>query len=1126
VRTSYADLGFELQESSNFKISHFVLCLLLTFWICQDGFSQTPLVWSFEGPSSTTNRIAALAVNPRDPATIYAAAPGGGVFKSQDLGATWLAVFDTQLSLQVCSLAVDPFFPDVVYAGTGDSQSPRPQQGVARSADGGNSWTLQQHFTNRPVCALAVDPTNTARVLAGSGEGLFASADSGTSWTKVLASPVTSIAFGPPGIVYAGILADLTPGSREHILTRSADGGQTWTDLPLPPNAGAPVSPANWVTVTANGSAVFVAVSYQASPLSQLDFYATADGGSQWVPAFGVGQARPPMALALDQNNNLYLGGASLLTSATGGSTWTVVPTNGTGFHAAVSAGGTLIVGGDRGLETPLGGAGQISPVPAAEILGVTITPAGRIWAAGPGGLFGLFPGSTSAQTGVPDIGTVGRVSAVAAMNSTNIVTAGAGQVHVSTDDGAQFSSQSVIPVTEARAPYPPVVVDPVLPSSAFVAGRSVYRTTDGGATWTTLSVVDPDPARVVTALAMAPVARNTLFAATACLPEVALTDCPIISAIWRSTNAGQSWTQVSLVAGLVTDFAVDPRQNARVYAAIGSFPAGPSATAGLAQGDLLVSTTNGTVWTSTLGNLPRTGVNSIVIDPTSLPMMFNQPAQTIYVGTDAGVFVSFDAGVRWMDLSAGLPASPVTDLALLRPDGILVAGTFGRGVYRSSLTGITAGLAVHPLSQQLTMASGSVGTLGLLINNLSMTFTAEWQLDAVETPWLNVLQPSGIVRPLSLSQVSVQVSAANLRNGTHIGRLRLSSDFGVQNVVVVVHVTPAPAQIKISAGNNASGLPGTTLPALEVLVLDENQAPLAGVPVTFTITSGSGSLSAREVASDASGIAGVVLTLPEKSGTVQVTAGSGSLAVTFTAIALAAPSIMTDSIFNGVTFNTNTSFGPGSILAIFGENLAAEEAVATGPLPTVLGTTRALIATTGGDVLLPLFSVSARQVRALMPFHVPPGRYLLRIESGVLVSNTAEIGVASFDPGIFTLNGSGQGPGIFFKDNGTIVSASNPAERGGRVSFYAAGLGAVNPAVEAGQPGASIEPLNRTLETPRVFLDRFSAGVLYSGLDPGNAGRYLVTIQVPALVSPATNVSVSMTIGGFASNRVTIPVR
>src|SRR6185295_2635297 len=97
------------------------------------------------------------------------------------------------------------------------------------------------------------------------------------------------------------------------------------------------------------------------------------------------------------------------------------------------------------------------------------------------------------------------------------------------------------------------------------------------------------------------------------------------------------------------------------------------------------------------------------------------------------------------------------------------------------------------------------------------------------------------------------------------------------------------------------------------------------------------------------------------------------------------------------------------------------------------------------------------------------------RTELGSVRSNTVEISVAPFAPGILTTLGTGHGPGVFLKDNGSTVTALNPADRGSRVTFYAAGLGAVNPPVTAGEPGATIEPFNRTIETPRVFFDRYA---------------------------------------------------
>src|SRR5207244_3854813 len=144
-----------------------------------------------------------------------------------------------------------PNSSNVLYLGTGDDQTPRPLQGVARSTDSGATWTFLSRFTNQPVCTLAVDPSNSARVFAGSSEGLFLSADAAATWSKVLSSPVTSVAFDGPTTIYAGILGGDSAAARDSTLLRSVDGGRTWTNLVLPLNPSATLGQTNWVSIVA-----------------------------------------------------------------------------------------------------------------------------------------------------------------------------------------------------------------------------------------------------------------------------------------------------------------------------------------------------------------------------------------------------------------------------------------------------------------------------------------------------------------------------------------------------------------------------------------------------------------------------------------------------------------------------------------------------------------------------------------------------------------------------------------------------------------------------------------------------------------------------------------------------------
>ena len=1118
-----------------------LLCLAIAF--SETSFAQSQVSWTFAGPAGASGRIVALAADPRTDSVVYAAAPDGGIWKTQDSGLTWVPQFDSAVSLQVCSIAIDPVFPDILYVGTGEDQSPRTVHGVARSTDGGRTWGLETRFTNQPVCTLAVDPTNSARILAGSGEGLFLSSDSGVTWSKVMASPVTSISFGTPGTVYAGALGGDTPGVRDYILWRSADSGLNWISMPLPRNRTATTAQTTAVSVLVNGSNLSIVVSYlltavapgsssaAPAPFSQLDFYNSANAGVSWSSTFKIGQARPAAELFLNSvTDTLFVAGNTLLTSPNQGSTWQTVPTETSDFHGAVFTGGTLLLAGEKGLESlpfgPNSSLLSVTQLPVTQILGVSIDPQNGIWGAGPAGLFD-FSSSSFGKAGVPGVEAVGSVvTSTAASGSIVVFAAGNSEVYSSTDGGLHVLSNTAIATDELRAPFPPFILDPVNPSSAYVAGSNVYHSSNSGTSWTALAAVDTDPNRVVIALAMAPSSRSTLYAATACLPEVALVSCPQNSVIWRSANAGQSWVQMNTVSGLVNRIAVDPRQSNTLYAAIGAFPGGPSLSAGAIAGDLLKSINGGGAWVSVHSNLPTTPINTVIIDATSLPAQFNLPAQTLYVGTDAGVFVTFNGGLQWTDIGFGLPASPITGLAIAQPAGILAAATFGRGIYSCSITGLAPGLIVNPLSLESTIMQGTIVHTGLALSNVSVN-TVTWQLSTIE-PWLSVPQSSGSLGPAASVQVPLDASAADLQSGVYTGRIQLITASSTQTISVNAHVTPSPSHITIISGDNAMGSPGSTLPPLQVLISDLNNLPLPGVSVSFTITTGGGTLSAGVAVSNDAGSAGVFLQLPPTPGIVQVAARSGDLSATFTLTAVSTPILLADSVYDGVTFSSYPSFGPGSIISIVGQRLtSSESAVASdSQLPASLLGARALVASAAGDIPLPLFSVSPTQIRALLPYSLTPGTYKLRTELGLVRSNEIAISIMAFDPGIFTLSGSGKGPGVFLKDDGSIVTAANPADRGSRVTFYAAGLGAVNPSITAGSPGASKEPLNRTVQSPKVFFDRYSATVTYSGLAQGIAGRYQVTVQVPPLVSPATNVSVSLTIGGFTSNRVTIPVR
>jgi alpha-tubulin suppressor-like RCC1 family protein len=132
----------------------------------------------------------------------------------------------------------------------------------------------------------------------------------------------------------------------------------------------------------------------------------------------------------------------------------------------------------------------------------------------------------------------------------------------------------------------------------------------------------------------------------------------------------------------------------------------------------------------------------------------------------------------------------------------------------------------------------------------------------------------------------------AIFRLGNTLGAQRVSARAGTQPpVIFTLQATTAPAsQLRVSSGNNQSGTVGTAIAALVVFVGDAVDNPKQGVPVTFTVASGGGSLSNTTVVSNAEGLASVVWTLGTGAGAQAVVATSPGLpAATFTATAVAA---------------------------------------------------------------------------------------------------------------------------------------------------------------------------------------------------------------------------------------------
>jgi uncharacterized protein (TIGR03437 family) len=220
----------------------------------------------------------------------------------------------------------------------------------------------------------------------------------------------------------------------------------------------------------------------------------------------------------------------------------------------------------------------------------------------------------------------------------------------------------------------------------------------------------------------------------------------------------------------------------------------------------------------------------------------------------------------------------------------------------------------------------------------------------------------------------------------------------------------------------------------------------------------------------------------------------------------------------------------PGSIISLFGRNLAARENFASSlPLPRTLEKVRVLI----GGKEAPLFYVGPWQVNAQVPLDLEADRQLQAlVETNGVPSAPEPLQTAGNRPGIFTLGGSfgSQGAILIANTNFLAMPAtanvpSQPARVGGAISIFCTGLGPTQPAVASGEPG----PVGTlaTVKTPvTLTVGDQPARVLFAGLAPGLVGVYQVNAEVPAGIAPGNGVPVVITQGTFRSNTATIAVR
>ena len=260
-------------------------------------------------------------------------------------------------------------------------------------------------------------------------------------------------------------------------------------------------------------------------------------------------------------------------------------------------------------------------------------------------------------------------------------------------------------------------------------------------------------------------------------------------------------------------------------------------------------------------------------------------------------------------------------------------------------------------------------------------------------------------------------------------------------------------------------------------------------------------------------------------------------------AVAQSVPNVPPDSVVNGASFGAKQPVSAGTLVSIFGTNLATTLAHADSiPLSTSL----AQVSVTMNGVPVPLLdtipatpSQNFSQLNAQVPWNVLPpntgtGTVMMVVTVNGVSSPTSPVQIVASQPGIFTTNAQGTGQAAVQIGNSTVFAApagsipgvqSRPAKAGDVLVVYATGMGPVDVT-----PGAGDIPrgkLSNTLAVPRVLIGGMPATVEFHGLSPQFVGLNQINVVVPQGVATGNAVPIQFDLGNglLSSDKVTIAV-
>jgi photosystem II stability/assembly factor-like uncharacterized protein len=694
------------------------------------------LQWRCIGPYRG-GRVVAVAGDPWDAAVFYFGACAGGVWKTYDGGTYWENISDGYLqTAAVGAIAVAESDPNVLYVGMGEAcirGNVSHGDGVYKSTDGGKTWAHLGLEDTRHVARVRIHPKNPDLVyVAALGHafgpnmqrGVFRSADGGKTWDHVLFRSEKAGAIDlamdahNPRILYAAMWEaqrtpwSLTSGGLDSSLYKSADGGDTWTELTNNPGLpkglkgriGVAVSPAKpdrvWALVEAEDGALF----------------RSDDGGATWQQLSDDRNLRLRFwyyghVFADPQDpDTIYVLNIQAWKSIDGGRTFTQLTTPHGDNHDLwldPRHPQRMIEGNDGGACVSFNGGVSWSTIynqPTAQFYHVT-TDTRFLYR-----VYGTQQDNTAisvpsrSEKGVilsSDCYPVGSSESgyiAVRPDNPNVVYSGAigsapggggvllrydhhtRQVQIITVWPEMYGGWGAKDLKYRFQWTYPIVLSPHDPNVLYAAGNRLFRSTNEGTGWEAIS---PDLTRNdVTKMVPSggPITKDTtgaehygtIFAFVESPHERGVfwvgTDDGLIHI---SKDGGQMWEDVTpkdlAKWTLISMIEVSPHEPATAYVAATRYKLDDT------RPYLYKTRDYGKTWELITNGIPEHDFTRVIRE---------DPARRglLYAGTETGIYVSFDDGASWQSLRLNLPAVPIYDLVIKDHD--LVAATHGRSFW------------------------------------------------------------------------------------------------------------------------------------------------------------------------------------------------------------------------------------------------------------------------------------------------------------------------------------------------------------------------------------------------------------------------------------------------------------